>query len=347
MLPWIEMEGGNNMHIRRMAVLLALGLQLGAASAQAQATKADSGWVPLFNGKDFNNGFYVYSAGYINIAGQTNFKVDSGMIHAGGPYALLITTKEYAYYKIRVDYRFGPAVGGDGNAGMMILMDNQAAKTETSLRPRSIEINCQRANGYPWSLWSALNIGPLMATTVKGGTAQFQTKNDGGIAYTVEPAGNRTLESAYPNPELPVGKWNHGEASVYGDSGIFYLNGTLRTSSWHWSMNQGGKTARVASGGVGVQTEGFDIWYKNWEIQELDSATLLPIQARRGCTDPKSPKYDSHAVIADGSCAASSLAEETRTAPRFLSNAFRRHRLDGRRLPAFIRSSRTPHFRGG
>jgi hypothetical protein len=301
---------------RRVPALCALALQVGLSGPHAQPAKEDSGWVSLFNGKDFGNGFYVYSAGYIAIEGQTKFKVDSGMVHAGGPYALLITSKEYSYYRIRVDYRFGPAVGANGNAGMMILMDNQAAKTVTSLRPRSIEINCRRDNGYPWSLWSALDQGPAMTTTVKPGTVQYQAQSDGGVAYTLDSTGNRTLESIYPNPELPVGQWNHGSGSVFGDSGVFYLNGKLRTSSWRWMANQGGKKIRVARGGVGLQTEGHDIWYRNWEIQELDSATLLPIHARRGCTDPKRPNFDPRAVVADGSCLPASLAGRPPALPK-------------------------------
>ncbi len=316
----------------RLTAACALAFQLGLLCPQAQATKADSGWVPLFNGKDFSDGFYVYSNGYLPIAGQTKFKVENGMIHAGGPYALLITTKEYSFYKIRVDYKFGAGVGGGGNAGMMIEVDNQAAKTATALRPRSIEINCRRDNGYPWTLWASSGLGPIMATTVKKGTAQYQTAADGGVAYTVDPSGNRTLESIYPNPELAVGQWNHGEASVYGDSGVFYLNGKLRTASWHWTQNAGGKNVRVAGGGVGVQTEGFDIWYQNWEIQELDSASLLPIHARRGCTDAASPKFDSHAVIGDGSCAASTLADKPHGWLPGLATADRR--VDGKRVPA-------------
>ncbi len=285
---------------------------LSCAQAQAvpldAATAGDSGWVPLFNGKAFGEDFYVYNNGKVPFATQTKFVIENGMIHAGGSYALLITNKEYGYYRIRVDYKFGADVGDGANAGMMILMDNEGAKTSTALRPRSIEINCRRDHGYPWTLWSSAGLGPTMTTTVKAGTPLFQAKADGGVAYTVDPSGNRTLESSYANPENPPGQWNRGEASVFGDSGVFFLNGRFRTASWKWSVNQAGKPVRVARGAVGVQTEGFDIWYRNWEIQELDSATLLPIHARRGCTDPAKPGYDPHAVVSEGSCGALPIA---------------------------------------
>jgi hypothetical protein len=297
---------------RTLMSLVAIAIGLNPTGTHAvQATAEDSGWVSIFNGKDFTNGFYIYSNGYIPIAGQSKFNVENGMIHAGGPYSLLVTSKEYSYYKVRVNYKFGANVGGGANAGLMILVDNEAALTAKALRPRSIEINCRRDNGYPWTLWAADGQGPLMSTTAKAGTSQFQTQSDGGVPYLVDFTKNRVLESSYPNPEIPAGQWNHGEAWVYGDSGLFYLNNQLRTSTWKWKTNKNGVSNRVAKGGIGVQTEGSDIWYANWEIQELDSATFLPLHARRGCTDPKSLKYDAHAVIADGSCNTTAIANRS------------------------------------
>src|SRR6185295_18077353 len=87
------------------------------------ATKADSGWVSLFNGTNFT-GFYIFSketgAGIVDT--QKIYRIDSGMIHspsiANAEYHL-ITNKEYSYYKVRVDYRWGPITGSQ-NAGIVI-----------------------------------------------------------------------------------------------------------------------------------------------------------------------------------------------------------------------------------
>src|SRR4051812_1189396 len=99
----------------------------GKSGAQTP-TKEDSGWVAIFNGTDFDNGFYVYKSKYVDVKNQTSFKVENGTIHATDSYTLLITTKEYSYYKVRVDSHFKVGQTG-GNAGLMILMDNTAAKT--------------------------------------------------------------------------------------------------------------------------------------------------------------------------------------------------------------------------
>jgi hypothetical protein len=266
--------------LRRLSVTLLL-----SAAAWAHAlTAADSGWVPVFNGADFND-FYQYDGGSTgkfrgDPAPLGIFKIEAGgVIHgANSKYSLLMTKKTYSYYKVRVDYKFAPGLAaGKGNAGMMILMDNEAAKTVTGVnRPRSIEVNCKRSGNDPWSLWGAKGFGPLMTTTIKAGSEKS-------LPVVYDPAGakittgvvedpDRTIVSNIPNNENPAGEWNHGEAWVYGDSGVFFLNGKLRTASWHWTEVQGGKAA--ASGGIGLQAEeNTDIWYRNFEIQEL----LLPI----------------------------------------------------------------------
>jgi hypothetical protein len=263
---WLRIPG------RRKGFLLAVAFTALAASNARALTAADSGWAPLFNGKGFPaDSFYVYQSGYVDIAKQTKFTVDSGLIRGGGSYALLVTKKEYSYYRVRVDYRFGSKVGGNGNAGLMILIDNTAAKTVKGVnRPRSIEINCRRDNNYPWSLWGGKDFGPYITSTRKKGS--FDLYEEGGELFTddITADNNRVWRSSYPMKENPPGEWNHGEAWVYGDSGVFILNGALREKAWGWVTKKGDPSTKTASGGIGVQTEGYDIAYKNWEVMEMN-----------------------------------------------------------------------------
>ena len=299
------------------ALALAVLASAGAASAQGP-TKEDSGWVSVWNGTDFN-GFYVYvgKKGYTTVANQTMFKAENGTIHADGPYALLTTLKEYSYYKVRVDYHWESTLAdGAGNAGLMILMDNEAAKTVvTDNRPRSIEVNCRRNSNYPWSLWAGKGFGPYITSTVKQGTDQYLPKDKGGVEFTfdITDDNNRVVRSTFPNTELPAGQWNHGEAHVYGDSGMFYLNGQIRTAGWKWVVKgANGQMVKVDKGGIAVQSEGTQVWYRNWEVMELDPQTRLPINARRGCTDKTKPNYDPRAVI-DNGCGPSAVISPLRT----------------------------------
>jgi hypothetical protein len=270
-----------------------------AWSASAPITKQDSGWVPLFDGSTLD-GFYTYfeTVGALDAAKQDAFYAEGGMIHVpkshdGGYTRLeghLITAREYSWYRVRIDYRYSPDTGAQ-NAGLVFHIDNTAGKSGTfkDKRPRSIEINMRRAEASPWTLWSAANLGPYLTSTVKPGTQQYLPKAQGGSTWINNPWGGdkRVLYSTVPNPENPQGEWNHGEAFVYGDSlGRFYLNGVLRTEAWDFRLRApGGDTVQAHRtpcdrGGIGIQSEQHEIWYRNFEIMELEPHTLRPLHAQ-------------------------------------------------------------------
>ena len=163
----------------------------------AAVTKEDSGWVPLFNGTDLN-GFFAYfeNLGVVDMAKQDAFYAEGGMIHVPKAQAghlttsegHLITTKEFSWYRVRVDYRFSTDMGSQ-NAGLVFHVDNAAALEGRAKgkRPRSIEVNMRRAQDSPWTLWSAMGLGPYITTTVRIGTQRFLPKESGGVTWTNNP----------------------------------------------------------------------------------------------------------------------------------------------------------------
>ena len=301
-----------------LSFLVALFAALPAAGQPSAATAADSGWVPLCNGTNLDGfNLFLNGPGLVPTSGHTEFGIDSGMIHAPtGASGHLVTAKEYGYYRVRVDYRFSPEIGVE-NAGLLIHFDlQQAATLKNVSRPRSIEVNIQKGETSVWTLWAAAQLGPYITTTVKPGTQTtaspaFLPASDGGVAFTADPWGSRTIFSAMPNSDNPKGQWNHGEASVHGDSGSFWLNGQLRCAGWDFQarVNASNPTPRVryGRGAIALQSEGHQIWYRNFEIMELDSATGAPLNARRGCTARGNSHYDARAVVDDGSCAAAGM----------------------------------------
>jgi hypothetical protein len=287
------------------------------------ATKADSGWVPLYNGANFDS-FYIFSKTAPQLrtgaamSSQTIYRVgDSGQIYSPrlAEQYQLITTREYSYYKVRIDYRWG-AVNGSQNAGLILHIDNQQGLSGTmplgTLRPRSIEVQMLRTDNSPFTLWSGWELGPYITTTVQTGTANYLT---GGTVWTNDPWGSRTIYTTVANPEKPVGQWNTGEARMYGDSGSFWLNGVLRTRGWNFQARVNATSSmprvRYAKGGIGLQQEDNEIWYRNFEIMELDSATLLPVHARRGCTNAAFANYDNRALVDNGTCSATAIRAAT------------------------------------
>lgn len=293
--------------------------------AQAQPTAAtaeDSGWVALCNGKNLDGfNLFINGTGLVPPAGRAEFDIDSGMIHAPtGAVGHIVTAKEYGYYRVRVDYRFSPEDGTE-NAGMLIHFDlAQAATLKTVSRPRSIEINIQKGDNSEWTMWAAAQLGPYITSTVKSGTQAsanpaYLPAAQGGVPFTADPWGSRIIYSAMPNSGKPKGEWNHGEASVHGDSASVWLNGQLRCAGWDFQarVNASNPTPRVryARGAIALQSEGHQIWYRNFAIMELDSATGLPLYARRGCTKRGDSRYDPRAVVDDGSCAAAGALDRS------------------------------------
>jgi hypothetical protein len=325
-----------------------LGFGAGAAAAQpTAATKADSGWVPLFNGTDFTGLYdYVSNTGKVDVNTQTTFKAEAGIIKVSGtPGGYLGTLRQYSHYHVRVEYQWPVGTLPNANSGLLIHLDSAAIANgfKSAGRPRSIEVNCRRDKDFPWSLWSAANLGPYVTTTVtavpEAGTAGRYNAN--GVAWTNDPYASgdtRVITGDFqPNPELPLGQWNRGEAYLYGgDSGVFILNGQVRTRGRNFQTraNAGSATPKVpcTRGNIGLQSEGAPIAFRNFEIRELDSVTQVPLHARRGCTHRAAENYDPRAVVDDASCSATSLghgggfggnagARKAGSHLRFVSNA--------------------------
>jgi hypothetical protein len=345
--------------MKTILIVLIVTLFLSHSRVGAQptaATKADSGWVALFNGSDFT-GFYIYSkdVGVVsNFDTQTLFQLDSGRIHSprlAGEYHL-ITSKEYSYYKVRLDYRWGDTSGSQ-NAGLVIHIDNTQAYSGTlpigTLRPRSIEVQMLRTSNQPFTLWSSWELGPYITTTVQSGTSNYLAAASGGVPWINNPWGSRTVFTTVKNSENKVGQWNQGEAEVYGDSGAFYLNGVLRTKGWHFqvrgSANDSTTSKRVAykKGGIGIQQEDNEIWYRNYEIMELDSITRMPINARRGCTSPSAANYDTRAVVDNGSCSSTAIFATPKPTGGMVKRK-RSYNLRGQKEKGVGKRSGIPHF---
>ncbi len=285
-----------------------LGILIGALALLAPAvraqTAADSGWRPLFNGANFN-GLYVYAVGtgvvniandsaVVRIGSQTTsnamFRVDSGYIRVNGsPNGYIGSIRQYSHYRLRVQYRWPAGTSATANAGMLVHIDSAQVRapgfSNSNNRPRSIEVNMKRDLNDPMSLWAASNLGPTIATNVQDSSIAIPLYvPTGGIRWIANPSNKRTIRSSLTNPELALGQWNQGEYLLRGaDSGVFTLNGQVRTRGYDFrasAVSTGADTAKkYGRGNVVLQSEGAQIWYRNFEIQELDSITGIPLFA--------------------------------------------------------------------
>jgi hypothetical protein len=263
--------------------LAILGLT-GAGRAELTQAQKDSGWVELFNGKNFT-GLYTYLVGGTNLNGRNydndpagTFKAENGMIHGSNTVnqGHIGTRKDYARYRCRVEYRYAGTVGST-NAGFLYHLDTASWKLYGQ-HPRSVE--CQMKHNEAG--WAFLIANVWMTTTVdpktKGdATPRFMAASEGGVPYVQgDRDPKRTIMSSAHVEHWPADTaWNSEEIRVYGgDSAFHVVNGTVVLKGTHLEYDKvkDDTTARLPlnKGKIGLQAEGHEVWYRNWHIMELD-----------------------------------------------------------------------------
>ncbi len=256
---------------------------------------ADSGWVKLFNGKDFE-GLYVRRGAVLqDPATQTVYKIEGDSIHvpAGGG-GLLTTRKTYSRYQMRVKYRYA-ATGTGQNAGLQYHVEptdfdaTEKSGSQNTQVPyffgrsfvQSIEFQTYVGNAGAY-----IGIGNLWARTTTAG-GKFSPGGSPFIATPDKGGGGRYINTASPNLPVDYTKWVQCQINVYGaDSSIHMINGQVVVKAWKLR-----KVVRTAGGGaddyagdadtsaavpndmghIGLQAEGSNIFYRDWEIRLLDS----------------------------------------------------------------------------
>ena len=246
-----------------------------AGPEPGKGTSAGSGdWQPLYRGK--LDGFRIYfrGQGYIDdVHNQDVFVAEPGQIHVRkGTNGLIVTKVPYSYYHVKVDYRWG-ARDGSMNAGLMTHVD-LASKCVKDNRPRSIEINMKQ--DCPGSIWLANGLGPFASTFIKKGTKEYLPADKGGVAHDASPFGDRTIFARYPDGKpnsRAHGEWNTLEAIVRGAESVEVIhNGhTVNLVTKLLAPKTGGKDPGppLVEGGIGLQSEGQEIFYRNFVIRKL------------------------------------------------------------------------------
>ncbi|MBF0430638.1 MAG: DUF1080 domain-containing protein [Fibrobacteria bacterium] len=240
------------------------------------ADMADSGWVNIWKGSF--DGFKVYfrNEGYISDPTKQSIFVPEGdSIHVhSGKNGLLVYDSSLSYYHVRVDYRWGNVIG-TANAGLMPHTDLNFSAITSDNRPRSVE--CNMRTDEPGSIWLSYKLGPYGATYVDPNDGkQHLPKHLGGEYKEFDPwlGDGRWWKAHYPGgqkPTNPVGVWDIYEAHVYGsDSIVIAINGVIINRVYDTRIPNGRTPgAKLTEGGIAVQCEDFEIYYRDWHIRSL------------------------------------------------------------------------------
>ncbi len=253
--------------------LVHLGMAI-AAGAQG-FTKSDSGWAPLFNGRNFDG---LYSRLYekpVTTVIDPGFKIvyagtDSAEIRVapiGGEIGTQRTS--YGHYRMRIQYRF--EVAANINAGLLYAMDESYPRmggdgtTAKGKWPRSIE--CQMLQGDGGDAFSIQQV--TFDTKVTGGRWD---PNGQAIKVCEHGCDGRSFGATPDRADYPGPKWNDMEVVVRGaDSAIHIVNGMEVFKLWNIRItdNNGATLNPWGSGAVGLEAEEAFVHYRRWEIMEL------------------------------------------------------------------------------
>lgn len=269
---------------RASATAFALIVSISHSSGFAQGfTHADSGWAPIFNGKDWTG---IYSR---NWGGGQSKQHPPGapwkILYAGTDSAVMRVTATdpggnigtddttFSHYRVRVEQKFD-MLGGTLNGGLTYHTDESVSRMANNW-PRSIEFQMQQKEPG-----AAYSIQQLTFTIRASGGRYAQS---GGSIVQVCASGCNA-RSYVSNPVLkeagPDGKprWLRFELVARGsDTAYHYINDTLVFKLWNMRTYRAGDTpdGPVDHGGFGLQSEGAMIEYRHWEAMKFPPKTPM------------------------------------------------------------------------
>ncbi|MCD6024202.1 MAG: FlgD Ig-like domain [Fibrobacteria bacterium] len=287
---------------------LSLGVSF-VAEAGAQAfTKADSGWVRLFNGTDFT-GFYsrTYNVSGVNAplvtppgspysieyAGTDTAAIRVGTTANQGNIGTLDTT--FSHYRLRWEMKHD-AVNGNNNAGLTYHVDESAIRMQNNW-PRSIEFQGKQSEAG-----SAFSIQQVTFTTRTSGTGQGSNyvSTGGSLVQACEYGCNgrwykgNPLIQPYDAATPTVTRWLRFHLVLRGaDSAIHIVNDTTVMRLWNMRIfNDSTRTTGSTSsgqasasnntparpwdrGGLAWQAEGSLVRYRRLEVMRIPPSTPM------------------------------------------------------------------------
>jgi hypothetical protein len=316
--------------------VLMLGLALGGAvlslpkqaEGQGVRPKEDSGWVSLFNGRDFT-GLYIREGGVLrNPATQTIFRIQGDSIFSPSGFNALLTTKAvYSRYQMRVKYKYGSTATGQ-NGGLIYHIESTDFDSTNAFGTANLRVPYFFGRGYVQAIefqtyvgnaGAYIGIGNHWARTTTTGGRYSPT----GTPYIAPPdggGGGRYINTANTGVPANWSQWVQCQLNAYGsDSVVHIVGGLVAAKAWKLRhvvvTDADGADMYMANtdtanaipkdrGHIGIQSEGSNIYYRDWDIRMLDAQgrPIIP-----GCTNPAATNYNPLATQDNGSCLTTAL----------------------------------------
>lgn len=244
-------------------------------------SQAEEGFVPLFNGENFDGLYLKIRSGDAEMAKRV-FAIEKGMIHVfddsfpaeykldtgeNDTHGLFYTKKSYSKYVLRFEYKWGERIANNFgkwqyDAGVYyhvtddtvwpVGIEYQIRYDHTKGRNHTGDLIRPKGAGY---LWYPAEDGKSFLHPHKGG----KPMEVGGWLHFASPTENHHALD---------GKWNRCEIIVMGgDYVIHKLNGEVVNMA---------TSVQPSEGIIGFQSETAEIFYRNIEIKEYDE--IVPME---------------------------------------------------------------------
>jgi len=258
----------------RLTLLMLLSVSAAASAEPIRPTKP----TPLFNGKDLA-GLSTWLKDAKRADPRRVFTVNDGVLHLSGEgFGYVATEKEYRDYHLIVEYKWGRRTDGGKyvrNSGILL---HAAGPDGSAGGTWMASIECQLAQGcvgdlivirgkddqgtvIPVALTSDIALGPDKRPRWKeGGEKRVFTKgqlwwnrHDPTFKELLDTRGKDDVES-------PLGEWTRVECLCRGKEITVQVNGVTVNRCYD---------AFPAAGKILLQTEGFEILFRRFELQPL------------------------------------------------------------------------------
>ncbi|MEM9080603.1 MAG: sulfatase-like hydrolase/transferase [Verrucomicrobiota bacterium] len=243
--------------------------------------KNDDGFIPLFNGKNFDGWFSARNKDPDNFGHfSINEKEEAIHVYAGcepnSPQQtdVISTKKEFSHFILKMEYkwlknRFAPRTDWDRDAGLLFHCHGDPHK----IWPLCIEMQIGESPGdkkHQKGSGGRFHTGDLF---VLGYNLQATTYRNG---HRYDPNGKPVTGKGVPTPlgvEKPFGEWNEMEIRVEGaKKATFLLNGEIVHEVFDMARKtKDGQIIPLEKGRIAMQAEWAELLYRNIRIKELPS----------------------------------------------------------------------------
>jgi hypothetical protein len=265
---------------------------------------AETGWRPLFNGRDLSgwdtflarpdkswdvpgmkrddNGRYTEAIG-LNRDPLHVFNIETvdgrPAIHITGQGFGVMTTREsFGNFHLRLQIKWGERKWGyklhaPRDCGLLYFCHGEQGH-DSGTWPRSVEFQIQEHDmGDLWAIATRITV-KARPETVNGRKLMLYDPAGPPVEFWQKPPiGNRCVKLG--DPEKPNGEWNTLDLICVNGDSIHIVNGHVVMRLHHAERLDGPAPAPLVAGQISLQTEGAEVYYRDVEVQPI---TAVPAE---------------------------------------------------------------------